>query len=158
MVQPIKRKAFAYITHGERLLVFRHVEVPEAGIQVPAGTMRDGEDPAAAVLREAWEETGLAGLVLAGFLGEERRDRSDVGLDEIHHRFFYHLRCSTTPPETWRHAEEDPSDGSPGPIPFEFFWARLPDGIPALIAGHDAFVPHLIAQMASEGEDHRRRR
>lgn len=146
----ITRKAFAYITHGDRLLVFRHVEVPEAGIQVPAGTMKDGEDPAAAVLREAWEETGLTGLVMTGFLGEERRDRSDVGLDEIHHRFFYHLRYPDDPPETWRHAEEDPSDGSPGPIWFEFSWARLPDEIPTLHDGHEAFLPQLIGRLATE--------
>jgi hypothetical protein len=39
IVKKIRQKAFAYITHQKRLLVFRHVDVPEAGIQVPAGTM-----------------------------------------------------------------------------------------------------------------------
>ena len=34
-----KQKAFAYITHGNRLLVFRHVHHPEAGVQVPVGTV-----------------------------------------------------------------------------------------------------------------------
>lgn len=148
----LKRKAFAYITHGDRLLVFRHVEMPETGIQVPAGTLHQDEEPAAGVLREAWEETGLSGLELVGFLGEERYDWSDVGLDEIHHRFFYHLRCPDEPPATWQHAEEDPSDGSPGPILFEFFWARLPDELPALCDGHDAFLSQLIARLAIEGK------
>ena len=29
-------KAFAYITHGHRLLVFRHADFSQAGIEVPA--------------------------------------------------------------------------------------------------------------------------
>ncbi len=84
-VPTLKRKAFAYITHGDRLLVFRHPAAPDAGIQVPAGSMRTGERPEDAVLREAREETGLADLVLVGALGEHRRDMADVGLDEMHH-------------------------------------------------------------------------
>ena len=36
-------KAFAYITRDDELLVFRHVDSPEAGIQVPAGTIEPGE-------------------------------------------------------------------------------------------------------------------
>jgi 8-oxo-dGTP pyrophosphatase MutT (NUDIX family) len=147
----LKHKVFAYITHGRRLLVFRHPESPEAGIQVPAGTVQPGEDLAAAVLREAAEETGRTDLVLVRFLGEQVRDRRDVdrdvGRDEIHHRHFYHLRCTGDPPATWRHWETDPSDGSPGPIPFDFFWAPLPDGVPELIAGHGNLLPQLLAAL-----------
>jgi 8-oxo-dGTP pyrophosphatase MutT (NUDIX family) len=147
----LKHKVFAYITHGRRLLVFRPPESPEAGIQVPAGTVQPGEDLAAAVLREAAEETGRTDLVLVRFLGEQVRDRRDVdrdvGRDEIHHRHFYHLRCTGDPPATWRHWETDPSDGSPGPIPFDFFWAPLPDGVPELIAGHGNLLPQLLAAL-----------
>jgi 8-oxo-dGTP diphosphatase len=146
----IRHKAFAYITHDDRLLVFSHPFSPEAGIQVPAGTIDDGERPEVAVMREAWEETGLPGLTLVRFLGEVRRDRADVGLDEIHHRSFYHLRCTTEPPATWRHEETDPSDGSPAPIVFEFFWARLPDAVPELIAGHGAMIPRLVELLSAE--------
>lgn len=56
-----RRKAFAYITSlttRNRLLVFSHPLSPEAGVQVPAGTMGDQESPEDAVLREAREETG----------------------------------------------------------------------------------------------------
>ena len=45
-------KAFAYVTRGTDLLVFSHVGMPEAGIQVPAVTIDPGETPADAVLRE----------------------------------------------------------------------------------------------------------
>ena len=41
----IRRKAFAYVTSGTRLLLFTHPEAPEAGIQIPAGTMAPGRTP-----------------------------------------------------------------------------------------------------------------
>ena len=41
------------------------IDAPEAGIQVPAGTVEADETPAAAALREAREETGLGDLRLA---------------------------------------------------------------------------------------------
>lgn len=142
----LSHKVFAYITHGHRLLVFSHPYAPSAGIQVPAGTMRPDEDPEAAVMREADEETGLAGLVLAGYLGEQTLDRRPDGRDEIHHRRFYHLRCTIEPPDTWRHVERDPSDGGP-PIPFDLFWVYLPDGMPDLVADHGAFLPVLLDRL-----------
>jgi 8-oxo-dGTP pyrophosphatase MutT (NUDIX family) len=139
---------FAYVTHRGRLLVFTHPRSPEAGVQVPAGTVGDGEDPEAAALREAWEETGLEGLELVGFLGERTRDMSDFGKDELHRRRFYHLRCPGDPPEAWRHWERDPSDGSREPIPFDFWWASLPDGVPELIADHGALIPELLGALS----------
>ena len=145
MTRVVKRKAFAYITHGGRLLVFRQPHAPEAGIQVPAGSMHDDESPEAAVVREAWEETGLDGLTLVRCLGEQVFDRLPYdGQDEVHHRYFFHLRCDGTPPERWQHYEPDPSDGSEPPL-FELFWAELPDGVPALNADQGPLVPELIA-------------
>lgn len=142
------RKAFAYITCGQRLLVFRHPDAPEAGIQVPAGTIEPDEDPESAVLREACEETGLPGLSLSGFLGEQMRSMADFGIPETHHRYFYHLRIAGEPPATWRHAEMHPSDGTAEPITFEFFWVDLSDSLPELIAGHDRFIPELRRQLS----------
>lgn len=147
----LKRKVFAYVTHGDRLLVFRHPVAPDAGIQVPAGSVREGERPEVAVMREAREETGLTGLTLVRPLGEYERDMSDFGLDETHHRYFYHLHCAGDPPATWQHYELDPSDGSSAPILFEFFWARLPDGVPPLIADHGQRLPRLIGLLSAEG-------
>jgi ADP-ribose pyrophosphatase YjhB (NUDIX family) len=66
----VKHKVLAYITHGDRLLVFSHPHAPEAGIQVPGGTNREGENPEEAIMREAREETGLKDLRLQAFLGE----------------------------------------------------------------------------------------
>jgi 8-oxo-dGTP diphosphatase len=142
-------KVFAYITNRNRLLVFSHPFVPEAGIQVPGGTIEVDERPEEAVLREAFEETRLSDLIIDAFLGEHIRDMSDFGHDQIHHRYFYHLLCKGNPPATWRHEERDSPD-SPKPIPimFEFLWAPLPEGIPPLIADHGKMLPQLLKRLS----------
>ncbi|HEX5414383.1 MAG TPA: NUDIX domain-containing protein [Chloroflexota bacterium] len=148
----VKRKVYAYITHRNRLLVFAHPNSPEAGIQVPGGTLEAGETPEAGVLREAREETDRDDLEIVRFLGRVLRHRADIGRDEIHERFFFHLRCTGDPPETWRHGEFDPSEGEEVVIPFDFFWAPLPDGVPELIAGQGQLLPALLAEDLPRGE------
>ncbi len=150
---PVIRKVFAYITHRNRLLVFRHTDFPEAGIQVPAGTVLPNEDLTTAVLREAEEETGLQDLVIKAHLGEQIRNMEDFGKAEIHHRHFYHLLCVSDPPEQWQHDETSPSDGGSSPIRFEFFWAELPDKIPELIADHSVMLPNLEKRMKLDNQE-----
>jgi ADP-ribose pyrophosphatase YjhB (NUDIX family) len=133
----VHKKVFAYVTYRDQLLVFSHPDFPEAGLQVPAGTLNPGERPEEGVMREAYEETGLQNLVLVRFLGETRREMRDFGLEQVHQRFYFHLACSEEPPQTWRHYETHPSDGSPAPIAFDFFWVPFPGGVPPLIADMD---------------------
>ncbi|MCK5827873.1 NUDIX domain-containing protein, partial [Candidatus Bipolaricaulota bacterium] len=118
---------------------------PEDAPQVPAGTRPETEDPEDAVLREAWEETGLEGLTIAAFLGET--DFEWPTANKIFRRRFYHLVCPGSPDERWRHYEEHPSEGPPDPILFELYWVDLPDGVPELEPGHDAFLQQLVARM-----------
>ncbi|HJO81935.1 MAG: NUDIX domain-containing protein [SAR202 cluster bacterium] len=132
LANPVIDKAVAYITHGDRLLVFSHVGMPEAGIQVPAGTIEPGELPEDAVLREAWEETGLATLCVRSFLGVPELDVTPFGRDEIYRRHYFHLELTGAASESWIHFEQDPSDGGP-PVEFELFWAPL-DNVPELAA------------------------
>lgn len=147
---PVKIKVFAYITNQNRLLVFRHTDFPEAGIQVPAGTVRLDEELSAAILREAQEETGLQDLEIKAYLGEQVRNMQDFGKDEIHQRHFYHLLCGGNPPDQWMHDETDPSEGGQSPIRFEFFWAVIPDQIPELIADHGFMLSVLEKQMRQD--------
>ena len=141
-----KRKAFAYITQRMKLLVFEHVNAPEAGIQVPAGTIEDDEAPEDAALREAREETGLQDLSIARFLGEQIRDMSDYGKQEIHHRYFYHLTCDEKLPEQWQHGERYPSDDNEHDGDFKhrfrFYWMELNQPL-ELIADHDFYMMKL---------------
>lgn len=138
-------KVVVYITQGKRLLIFRHTEYPEAGIQVPAGTVNPGESLDAAAIRETCEETGLpeADLELRGFLGDDIIPEGGADNPAAIHRHFFHVEFKGTPPQRWIHYEENPSDGTPGPIEFEFCWVHLPDEIPPLAGNQGAMIPRL---------------
>jgi 8-oxo-dGTP pyrophosphatase MutT (NUDIX family) len=141
------RKVFAYITSGRRLLVFSHAHHPEAGIQVPAGTMQPGEDPLTAALREAREETGLTDLDVVDVVGEVVFDARPYGKDELHHRTFVHLRCREETPDQWEHWETDPHGEPGGRYLFVLAWASLDAPLPDLSAGHAAFIPELVVAL-----------
>jgi 8-oxo-dGTP diphosphatase len=149
MTKVTREKVIAYITRGNKLLVFSHPHHPEAGIQVPAGTIEEGESPRDAVLREAREETGLHDLAIRAFLGVREVDVSPYGLEEIQRRHFFHLECHDETPATWRHYETDPGDGSPGPIEFELFWVQFPDEVPELTGDQGALLSRLGAPSTS---------
>jgi 8-oxo-dGTP pyrophosphatase MutT (NUDIX family) len=140
----LARRAVTYITHGDRLLVFRHTQHPEAGIQVPGGTIEPGESPQAGALREAHEETGLEGLQLNAYLGQHDLDLARYSRQGTLRMYYYHLTCDGQPPERWLHDETDPGDGSPGPYEFELYWVRFPDEVPVL-AGEQGLLLHKLA-------------
>ena len=133
-------KVVAYITQSDKLLVFSHPHHPEAGIQVPAGTIKAGEAPEEAVMREAYEETGLEQLKLRTFLGMREYDLALFGRAEVQRRYFFHLELCGDAPPVWRHFETDPSEGGTEPIEFELFWVQFPHGVPELIAGQGALL------------------
>lgn len=164
----VVEKAFAYITLAAmqkeqneqdalqalqalketRLLVFRHADFPEAGVQVPAGTIAPGETAAAAVLREAEEETGLGSFLVPRFLGLQEFDARPFGKEEIHQRHFFHLQARGPVQESWRHYERDPSDGSGRAIAFDLYWLPLQEAGATLVASHGALLPLLTGRPA----------
>ncbi len=133
----VQRKVRAYITRNNcKLLVFRHTQFPEAGIQVPGGTVEDGEDWEGATLREAREETDIEGLRLMRLLGEvEYGERGVVAR-------YYHLRVEADVLERWRHFEATPSDGSDF-IEFELFWTGIGDAGQLLVPWMADFLEEL---------------
>jgi 8-oxo-dGTP diphosphatase len=90
---PRSEKVVAYIVRGGRVAVFLHEgeanPARQSGLQVPAGTCEAGETPECAVLREAFEETGLTGLRIVRHLGEADYDMRPYA-DAMHHRHFFH--------------------------------------------------------------------
>jgi 8-oxo-dGTP pyrophosphatase MutT (NUDIX family) len=142
----IKQKVYAYILADvggqKRLLVFKYVHCPEAGTQVPGGSVEPGESISTAVMREAQEETGLTHLHLIKKLGVVRRDMADFGLAEVQERHYFLLRCTDYPGDTWVAYEETPSDGTQGPKPFRFFWVER-DQVPVLAGGMDEMLPNI---------------
>lgn len=122
------RKAVAYITRENeerrQLLVFTHRDNPGAGVQVPAGTAKEGEEIEATLFREVEEETGLTGLRLERKLAQ--RDYTHPDTHNIHERHFFHLSAPPDTPDTWSWVES-----SGGEVPdeegyvFDFSWRDL---------------------------------
>lgn len=120
----VKDKVLCYIVRDGRLLVFRHTAYTyeEVGIQVPAGSVRAGETPEEAALREAAEETGLKEFKIVRKLGEFEYDMTPYRL-EVQRRHVFHLELAEAVPERWQSQEDH--DGEQPPTHFECFWILL---------------------------------
>ena len=109
------QRATAYVTDPKgRLLVFDHLDSPEAGTQVPAGGIHDGETALDAAVRELAEESGIESAVLFRKLGEtwymSKPGNVPTGLEEqIQHAFHFFL---PDPPaaEEWEWDEKSGGD------------------------------------------------
>ncbi len=118
------RKVVVYCVRRGHLLVFRHIDfsADEVGIQVPAGSIRDGEAAEAAALREIEEETGKGGFTIKAFLGRTSYDISPYRA-EVQERHFFLASAPQSVPERWVGTEDH--DGSAPATRFEFFWIPL---------------------------------
>ena len=137
-------KVYAYITHGERLLVLRQPASPDAGIQIPGGTIEPGETPETAVLREAYEETGLEDLTIHCYLGHSNFDLRPYGYNKVNRRHFFHLVYHGDPPQTWQHFERTPHSGETEPIEFSLFWVDWPERTPHRQAANETLLATMV--------------
>ena len=121
-----KSKALAYITRqssqGFELLVHVHKDFPEAGVQVPAGTIDADETAEQACLREAFEESGIQNLQVASVLGDTEII-ADWDNGNTHHRHFFHLIAPGSLPDNWSHKVT--SGIADTGLIFNYFWLKL---------------------------------
>jgi 8-oxo-dGTP pyrophosphatase MutT (NUDIX family) len=93
-------RVVVYVERGDELLVFDHRDYPAAGTQVPAGGVEEGEEPAAAAIREVLEETGLAVTDTPAFLGTHDHDDA---LGRPAHTLFFRVDAPLGAPDEWEH-------------------------------------------------------
>lgn len=119
------QKVLAYITReterGCEILVFRHPYSKGAPIQVPQGTVEEGEPAIAALWREVKEETGLTSLALVNQIA-----KATYYCDwqqEWQERNVFHLRTPSTTLNDWSHIVTNGLEDKG--LRFEFFWLSL---------------------------------
>lgn len=107
--------------YAAELLLFTHLDYPDAPIQIPGGTIEAGEDTYAAAQRELKEESGLSGLPLIRYLGISEAI-SSVETKTVLQRHCY-LLDGTGTGDHWIHivdgGEEDTG------LRFEYRWHRI---------------------------------
>jgi len=137
-----RRKACAVVTRVRDdqadILAFRH---PQAKSQLVKGTIDPEEDPADAVCRELFEESGLVATKNPKLLLVDHAS--------IDHNtwYFFHCKVPQPIPETWDHQALDDS----GHI-FSFFWHPIEAGLdeawhPVFHRAFEVLEPKLIDEL-----------
>jgi ADP-ribose pyrophosphatase YjhB (NUDIX family) len=104
---PRRQRVAVYVEGEGGLLVFDHRDHPEAGTQIPAGGVRDGETLVDAARREVHEETGVRVLAEAVALGtHEHVD----GLGRPAATHFFRIAAPAGLPTSWEHVVEGDGD------------------------------------------------
>ncbi len=129
-------KVLAYLVRGTDVLVFEHVGMPEAGIQVPAGTVEYGESAEAALLREVAEETGVLLRDSGKCLGRFPWYREDR--NEQHYRNVFRIDAPTGLADTWDHLPR--GGGEEQGLVFRCFWMPIERARKDLAADQGAYL------------------
>lgn len=129
MEKQVIQKVVVYVIKDGQLLVFRHKDCSyeEVGIQVPAGSIKEGETPEAAAFRELQEETGYDcfKIIDPQPLGIEKYDMTPYR-SEIQERHFFLAVPTAELPGRWDSQEDH--DGAQPPTLLECFWIPLTSG------------------------------
>ena len=135
-----KVKVYGYLIREQQgdtqVLVFDHVDFPEAGTQVPGGTVDPGEGLAEAVLREVFEESGVDGLIVVRELGV--MELAVPERDEVQERHFFHLTADRDLPEEWVHVVSSGTEDTG--LRFRFFWLDAGQAAPLLAGEQGRFL------------------
>ncbi|ANE44399.1 NUDIX hydrolase [Deinococcus puniceus] len=140
----LREKVLCFVHDGQKLLVFDHADVPDAGVQVPAGGVEAGETPAEAAVRELREESGLT-LSNPHFLAAYRWEAQtpERFTRQVCYAFAF------TAPDDLPHSWIQHADGHR----FAFRWADL--NRPELDWEMDAALPHLYSFLTKTNRPNR---
>jgi 8-oxo-dGTP diphosphatase len=143
---PIVGKVLIYIFDPDltKYLTFTQPDHPDAGRQIPAGTIEEGETPPQAALRELAEETGWGRNSQLVHFADTVYDMS-AHKPEMHLRswFFAVAEHGDFPAESWSHREF--RAGLPGLVA-EFSWTDV-SSREQLMAGHSDLL-HAAVNLA----------
>jgi 8-oxo-dGTP diphosphatase len=152
MVYTVKEKVLAYIVRDQggrrELLVFDHVDFPDAGTQVPAGSIDPGETPEEGVLREVFEESGLTGLAIISYVGRFAYDHHEH--EQLDQRHVFLLRAPGPLPHSWVHVVSA-GVGDTG-LRFRYFWIPVADARGLLAANQGVYLDGPVSAKARPGQ------
>ena len=135
------KKVMAYITRDKDLLVFKHRDHPEAGIQVPAGTVDPGEAIEVALLREIKEESGLEFTQPGRALG--KFEWFSEFWQESQLRYVFHLKAPGDTPQKWSHTVTGDAGARDLNLVFEYYWLPIAEAKTQLNGNRGEYL-HLI--------------
>ena len=143
-------KAYGFVLReraaGLELLVFEHAGQTEAGLQVPGGTVEEGETPLAAGAREVEEESGLRldGWEAVATLEHEHVPGSATPGPQRWH--CYAVTPAASFADGWRF--EPRGSASERGLRFEYRWVALAGGAP--LAGRQEEARLAVAAWIAE--------
>lgn len=142
----MKPKVLAYITRNNdsQVLVFAHKHHSDAGLQVPGGSVEEGEELLAALWREIEEESGLEGLQLIGQIA--KAPFYNPHMDQWQERNVFHLRAGDEVEDTWVHVVK--GGGEDLGLHFEFAWLPLDEAAAALCANQGDYLSEIKVEAA----------
>lgn len=121
LAMTVRRRVVVYVEREDGLLVFEHRDQPEAGTQVPAGGVEEGESVGAAANREVREETGVELYGTPVLLGtHEHLD----GLGQPALSYFFRAPAPSGLPQAWEHAVS--GDGEDAALVFDCLFDPAP--------------------------------
>ena len=137
----LKRKVLAYITKGEdtdrEILVFEQKDNPDAGLQVPGGTIEEDELLIDALYREIEEETGInkEDLELKGKVNKTNYFPEHKNV--VYERNIFHLKFIGKEHAGWEHRVY--GGGKDDGLTFYHRWVPI-DKLPELAASQDQAI------------------
>lgn len=140
----VKRKVLAYITKGEgkhrKLLVYEQLDEPEAGWQVPGGTIERNELLLDALYREIEEESGIVRdeLILEGKVKASKFFPEDKNV--IYERTIFHFDYVGEPRNEWEYIVE--GEGKDAGQLFSYRWMSLQE-VPKLAAKQGEAIEYI---------------